>query len=123
VQQWVHDLDKFAAIPGKKQDDTIGRRKRDNKELAGAPPSAHVKRPRRKAFLLEAFVLRRSMPWADTMRAGLVFVAFGKSLAAFEAQLKPHGGRRGRNGRRDVCVYAPGDGCSFLVSAGEERAD
>jgi len=88
VQQWVHDLDKFAAMPDKKQDDTIGRRKRDNKELGNAPPSAHVKRTTQESFSPEAFVLRRSMPWADTTRAGLVFVAFGKSLAAFEAQLK-----------------------------------
>jgi len=88
VQQWVHDLDKFAAMPGKKQDDAIGRRKRDNKELGNAPPSAHVKRTAQESFSPEAFVLRRSMPWADATRAGLVFVAFGKSLDAFEAQLK-----------------------------------
>jgi len=88
VQQWVHDLDKFAAMPHKQQDHAIGRRKSDNKELGGAPPSAHVKRTTQESFSPEAFVLRRSMPWADTTRAGLVFVAFGKSLAAFEAQLK-----------------------------------
>jgi putative iron-dependent peroxidase len=88
VQQWVHDLDKFAAMPRKQQDDAIGRRKRDNKELAGAPPSAHVKRTTQESFSPQAFVLRRSMPWADATRAGLVFVAFGKSLDAFEAQLK-----------------------------------
>ena len=88
VQQWVHDLDKFAAMPRKKQDDTIGRRKTDNKELGGAPPSAHVKRTAQESFSPEAFVLRRSMPWADATRAGLVFVAFGKSLDAFEAQLR-----------------------------------
>ena len=28
------------------------------------------------------------MPWADNTGAGLVFVAFGKSFDAFEAQLK-----------------------------------
>jgi len=28
------------------------------------------------------------MPWADGQSAGLMFVAFGKSLDAFEAQLK-----------------------------------
>jgi putative iron-dependent peroxidase len=28
------------------------------------------------------------MPWADGMRGGLNFVAFGKSFDAFEAQLK-----------------------------------
>jgi porphyrinogen peroxidase len=32
--------------------------------------------------------LRRSMPWADGMRIGLNFVAFGKSFDAFEAQLR-----------------------------------
>ena len=88
VQQWVHDLDKFAAMPRKDQDNTMGRRKTDNKELGNAPPSAHVKRSEQESFSPEAFVLRRSMPWADATRAGLVFVAFGKSLDAFEAQLR-----------------------------------
>ncbi len=88
VQQWVHDFEKFAAMPRKQQDDTIGRRKTDNKEIGNAPPSAHVKRTTQESFSPEAFVLRRSMPWADATRAGLVFVAFGKSLDAFEAQLK-----------------------------------
>lgn len=88
VQQWVHDLDRFDAMPGKDQDNAIGRRKRDNKELGRAPASAHVKRTAQESFSPEAFVLRRSMPWADATRAGLVFVAFGRSLDAFEAQLK-----------------------------------
>ena len=88
VQQWVHDLDAFAAMPQKQQDNTIGRRRRDNKELADAPASAHVKRTAQESFAPETFVWRRSMPWTDTTHAGLVFVAFGKSLDAFEAQLK-----------------------------------
>jgi putative iron-dependent peroxidase len=88
VQQWVHDLEKFSAMPAKQQDHTIGRRKRDNKEIDSAPPTAHVKRTAQESFTPEAFVLRRSMPWADPTREGLVFVAFGKSLDAFEALLK-----------------------------------
>src|SRR5437879_12187758 len=72
----------------KDQDNSIGRRRSDNKEIGNAPPSAHVKRSEQESFSPEAFVLRRSMPWADATRAGLVFVAFGKSLDAFEAQLK-----------------------------------
>jgi putative iron-dependent peroxidase len=88
VQQWVHDLDRFAAMPQKQQDNTVGRRKSDNKELGNAPASAHVKRTAQESFTPEAFVLRRSMPWADATRAGLVFVAFGRTLDAFEAQLK-----------------------------------
>jgi len=88
VQQWVHDLDRFGAMPRKDQDNTIGRRRSDNQEIAAAPLSAHVKRTAQESFSPEAFVLRRSMPWADATRAGLVFVAFGKSLDAFDAQLK-----------------------------------
>ena len=88
VQQWVHDLDAFSAMPQKRQDESIGRRRRDNKELPGAPASAHVKRTAQESFSPEAFVWRRSMPWADATGAGLVFVAFGKSLDAFDAQLK-----------------------------------
>jgi porphyrinogen peroxidase len=88
VQQWVHDLERFAALTQRRQDDTIGRRKSDNKELRKAPASAHVKRTAQESFTPEAFVLRRSMPWADATRAGLVFAAFGRSLDAFEAQLK-----------------------------------
>lgn len=88
IQQWVHDLDRFESMTAKQQDHAIGRRKRDNVELKTAPASAHVKRTGQESFDPEAFVLRRSMPWADEMEAGLVFVAFGKSFDAFEAQLR-----------------------------------
>jgi len=88
VQQWVHDLDRFQSMTSREQDNTIGRRKRDNAELDRAPASAHVKRTAQESFDPEAFVVRRSMPWTDGTRAGLVFVAFGKSLDAFEAQLR-----------------------------------
>lgn len=88
VQQWVHDLDRFDSMSAQEQDNTVGRRKSDNEELEDAPPSAHVKRTAQESFEPEAFVLRCSMPWADGTRAGLVFVAFGKSFDAFEAQLR-----------------------------------
>jgi porphyrinogen peroxidase len=87
VQQWVHDFDAFEAMPAKDQDNTIGRRKSDNEELEDAPESAHVKRTAQESFEPEAFNLRRSMPWSEGKRAGLHFVAFGKSFDAFEAQL------------------------------------
>lgn len=88
VQQWVHDLARFDALSTKTQDNSMGRRRRDNFELANAPASAHVKRTAQESFTPEAFLMRRSMPWSDATRAGLVFVAFGRSLSAFEAQLK-----------------------------------
>ena len=88
VQQWVHDFDRFASMPAKEQDNSIGRRRRDNKELAAAPRSAHIKRTAQESFAPEAFVLRRSMPWTDGVGGGLNFVAFGKSFDAFEAQMR-----------------------------------
>jgi putative iron-dependent peroxidase len=88
VQQWVHKLDVLEAMTAHKQDHTIGRRKRDNKELDNAPASAHVKRTAQESFNPAAFILRRSMPWADAQQAGLVFVAFGNSFDAFDALLR-----------------------------------
>ena len=87
VQQWLHDLDRFDAMSPRQQDDAVGRRRSDNAELDDAPPSAHVKRTAQESFEPAAFMLRRSMPWAEGQRCGLVFVAFGKSFAAFEVQL------------------------------------
>ena len=88
VQQWVHDLDRFQAMPQSERDNTIGRRISDNEEIAEAPESAHVKRTAQEDFEPEAFVVRRSMPWADDKQAGLMFVAFGRSFDAFEALLR-----------------------------------
>jgi len=88
VQQWLHDFGQFEAMSPREQDNAIGRRRSDNVELDDAPASAHVKRTAQESFEPEAFMLRRSMPWSEGQRAGLVFVAFGKSFAAFEAQLR-----------------------------------
>ena len=88
TQRWQHNFERFAAMTSTAQDHAIGRRRSDNEELDDAPASAHVKRTAQESFTPEAFVLRRSMPWAEGNRGGLMFVAFGKSFAAFEAQLR-----------------------------------
>lgn len=88
VQQWVHALDVFGDMSPQEQDLTIGRRLDDNEEIADAPSSAHVKRTAQESFALEAFMLRRSMPWADDSGEGLHFVAFVRELATFEAHME-----------------------------------
>jgi putative iron-dependent peroxidase len=87
VQQWQHDLDTFETFTGEAQDNIIGRRRSDNVELDDAPEYAHVKRTAQESFDPEAFLLRRSMPWTRDLQSGLMFVAFGCSFDAFEAQL------------------------------------
>lgn len=88
VQQWQHDFKAFERMSAQARDHAIGRRQSDNEELDDAPESAHVKRTAQENFSPEAFVLRRSMPWVQGRQAGLMFVAFGHSLDAFEAQMR-----------------------------------
>ncbi len=87
VQRWRHDFAALERMSQKERDDSIGRRISDNEELEDAPESAHVKRTAQEDFDPEAFIVRRSMPWADPGGSGLHFVAFGRSLDAFDAQL------------------------------------
>ncbi len=75
-------------MPRRSQDLTIGRRRTSNEEIDDAPPSAHVKRTAQERFTPQAFVVRRSMPWAEGNVGGLVFVAFAASFDPFEAQLR-----------------------------------
>ncbi|MCP5265043.1 MAG: Dyp-type peroxidase [Burkholderiaceae bacterium] len=88
VQQWLHDLDHFESLSPETRDHIFGRSRLTDEELDDAPPAAHVKRTAQEDFDPEAFVVRRSMPWADAMDAGLVFVSFGDTLDKFEAQLR-----------------------------------
>lgn len=88
TQRWVHDLSHFEGLAPDDRDNIIGRRISDNEEIDDAPESAHVKRTAQESFDPEAFVVRRSMPWADASGEGLMFVAFGATLDSFEAQLR-----------------------------------
>jgi putative iron-dependent peroxidase len=93
VQQWLHDLDAFEALADDAANHHFGRDRKTNEELEDSPEDAHVKRTAQESFEPEAFMLRRSMPWMMSMQAGLMFVAFGKSLYAFEAQMKRMAGQ------------------------------
>jgi putative iron-dependent peroxidase len=93
LQLWVHDLQRFESFSPEARDDLMGRRRSDNEELGSAPASAHVKRSAQESFEPGAFMLRRSMPWANGDAAGLYFLAFGRSFEAFEAVLQRMYGR------------------------------
>lgn len=88
VQRWVHDLAHFRSHSTAQRDAIIGRSIETNEELDEAPESAHVKRTAQEAFEPTAFMVRRSMPWSTMDRQGLEFIAYGKSLDAFERVLR-----------------------------------
>lgn len=87
VQRWVHDLAGFRAHAADERDAMIGRAIADNEEIDTAPETAHVKRTAQELYEPTAFMLRRSMPWADARGAGLEFVAYCAGLGAFERML------------------------------------
>jgi porphyrinogen peroxidase len=87
TQLWEHNFTQFDAMPPKARNHAVGRDWASNAELEEAPATAHVKRTAQENFSPQAFVLRRSMPWSSGARGGLVFVAFGHTFDAFEAQL------------------------------------
>lgn len=78
----------LATLSQAERDEIVGRRQDTNEEFDEAPESSHVKRTAQESFEPEAFVVRRSMPWADADGEGLMFVAFGHSLDAYEAQMR-----------------------------------
>lgn len=86
VQQWLHDFDRLAAIPPDQMDDVMGRHRADNSEMEDAPETSHVGRTDQESFDPPAHILRRSMPWSDGQRAGLMFVGFGRDFRAFMVQ-------------------------------------
>ncbi|MFT7456493.1 MAG: putative iron-dependent peroxidase [Marinobacter maritimus] len=88
VQSWIHDIKHLKSLPQTHQDHIIGRRLSDNEELDDAPVSAHVKRTAQESFTPEAFMWRRSLPWAQNGRCGLQFVCFATSYYPYEVQLK-----------------------------------
>jgi putative iron-dependent peroxidase len=87
VQRWVHDLVRFRKFEEARREELIGRRAESNEEIEDAPASAHVKRTAQESFDPEAFMVRRSMPWATAEQEGLEFVAFVESLDRFERQM------------------------------------
>jgi putative iron-dependent peroxidase len=88
VQRWVHDLSRFESFPGHARNHLIGRDMESNEELEDAPPSAHVKRTAQESFDPEAFMVRRSMPWASAEKEGLEFIGYMASLDRFERMMR-----------------------------------
>lgn len=88
VQRWRHDLARFNRHDRAERDAIIGRRFEDNAEIDDAPESSHVKRTAQELYEPEAFMMRRSMPWATPQACGLEFVSYCRTLDAFERMLR-----------------------------------
>lgn len=65
VQRWEHDLGRFRSFPSDRRDAIFGRRADTNAEIEDPPVSAHVKRSAQESYDPPAFMVRRSIPWAN----------------------------------------------------------
>lgn len=90
LMRFVHDMSKWNRQSEHHQEQVIGRTKADDQELDDdiRPATAHISRVVIEEDGEELEVLRQSMPYGDTTRAGLMFAAFGCRPDNFERMLK-----------------------------------
>lgn len=89
TQRYVHDLAKWAAVPRREQEKTIGRRKSDSTELSARakPPTAHISRVVIEEDGEELEIVRHSFPYGTVAEAGLFFIAYTRDLGTTEKML------------------------------------
>jgi putative iron-dependent peroxidase len=90
TQRYVHDLQKWSALPVREQEKVIGRRKRDSKELSGKAKArtAHISRTVIEEGGEELEIVRHSFPYGTVNEAGLFFIAYTSDLDKPEKMLR-----------------------------------
>jgi putative iron-dependent peroxidase len=89
TQRWVHDLDRFLALPVAEQERVFGRTKPDSVEMDDdtKPLSAHIARVVIEENGEELEIYRRSTPYFGIAERGLHFVAFSAERRRFDLML------------------------------------
>jgi len=88
-QKWVHKLISWNKISLKEQEETIGRTKKESRELDPLPKGSHVERTEQDVL---GFIFRQSQPFGDTKENGLRFIAYVKNLTIVDEMLKKMSG-------------------------------
>jgi putative iron-dependent peroxidase len=90
VMRWIHDLERFDALPQAEQEKVFGRTKIDSVEFADdeKPATAHIAR----VEILDEHgdelpIYRRSVPYGTMAEHGLYFVAFAADRTRFDRML------------------------------------
>jgi putative iron-dependent peroxidase len=89
TQRWIHDLNRFHALPVEEQEKVFGRTKPDSIEMGDdtKPASAHIARVVIEEDGEELEIYRRSTPYFGMAEHGLYFVAFAAERRRFELML------------------------------------
>lgn len=89
LQRFVHDLTRWGLLDQASQEQVIGRTKDTDEELDDEikPDSAHISRVVIEEDGEELEILRHSLPYGDSSRHGLVFIAYAKRREIFDLML------------------------------------
>lgn len=90
MQRYVHDLERWEAMPVPEQEGCIGRTKDGDEELDDdvKPPTAHIARVVIEDDGEELEIVRHSLPYGGTGERGLCFVAYCADPAIFPRMLE-----------------------------------
>jgi putative iron-dependent peroxidase len=90
AMRWIHDLDRFEALPVCDQERVFGRTKADSVELSDTakPATAHIARVElHDEAGREMPIFRHSVPYGTVAEHGLYFVAFSADPSRFDRML------------------------------------
>jgi putative iron-dependent peroxidase len=73
LQKWKHEVAEWEALPVERQEQVMGRTKRDSIELENKPSDSHVARTDQDEL---GHIFRRNMPYGNVDDHGTVFVGF-----------------------------------------------
>src|SRR5438477_426838 len=82
-QKWVHDIEKWSALPVQDQEKVIGRTKADGEELDDEVrgPTSHLSRTDQEMDGPERPIFRRNTPYGKVTDHGTMFVGFSRDQA------------------------------------------
>ena len=89
VMRWIHDLEKFHAMPVDEQERVVGRRKNDSSPLTREERNAtgHLARVQIDVDGVKQQIYRRSVPYGTVAEHGLYFLAFCGERIRFDRML------------------------------------
>jgi len=100
LQRWSHDAASWEALPIARQEQVIGRTKRDSVELEDRPADSHVARTDQERF---GTIFRRNMPYGSVTDHGTTFVGFSAEQQRLTSMLESMAGLT--DGVRDALTY------------------
>jgi putative iron-dependent peroxidase len=117
AQRYVHDLERWSRLPVAQQEAIIGRTRRDSRELAHAPDSAHIRRAELHVDGREQPIYRQSLPYGTAAgESGLYFAAYARDTARFVGMLERMMGAAGDGVHDRLMEFTrPVSGAFFFV--------